>query len=419
MEYNEALKELYSLDVKKWTLGLDRIEELLKKLGSPERKLRCIHVTGTNGKGSVCAMLHSILMNAGYKVGLYTSPHLKKFNERIRINNNLIVDKELVGYYSKVKKYISAQSFFEITTAMAFLYFAEKDVDFVVLEVGLGGRLDATNVVTPLVSIITNVGLEHTQFLGNSIEQIANEKSGIIKEKVPIITGAEDIALDAIKKIAHGKNAKLTIVKKNTIKLTKLKTNNSKNKKNKIIEKAHNCSFDYNGYKNLILGLNGKFQAHNATIALEAIKVLQNNYKIKLNEKNIIDGLRNVQWPGRLQFIEKNVLIDCAHNPHGFRILVEELETFNYGRLIAVLGFSKDKDIHSMAEIIGSLASKIILTKSSNERAAEPQLIKKHFNKQVAIIKNPQKALKYAKKIARKNDLILIAGSIFLVGELI
>src|SRR3989338_2287631 len=170
MDYKKVLEELYSLDVEKWTLGLERIESLLKKLGNPEKKLKCIHVAGTNGKGSVCAMISSILVDAGYKVGMYTSPHLKKFNERIRINDKLISDEDIINYYLKVKKCVKNQSFFEITTAMAFLYFAEKNVDFAVLEVGLGGRLDATNVVNPLVSVITNIGLEHTEYLGNTLE---------------------------------------------------------------------------------------------------------------------------------------------------------------------------------------------------------------------------------------------------------
>ena len=232
MDYKKVLEELYSLDIKKWTLGLDRIESLLKKLSNPEKNLKCIHVTGTNGKGSVCAMLHSVLMDAGYKVGLYTSPHLKKFNERIRINDVLISDMELVDYYLKVKKYVDGQSFFEITTAMAFLYFAEKNVDFVVLEVGMGGRLDATNVVTPMVSVITNVGLEHTEFLGNTIKKIANEKSGIIKEKIPTITAAHGIALAAIKQKANEKHAQLTIIKKNKKEIKKVQDKGiKKNKK--------------------------------------------------------------------------------------------------------------------------------------------------------------------------------------------
>jgi len=406
MDYKNVLEEIYSLDIKKWTLGLDRIEALLKKLGNPEKSLKCIHIAGTNGKGSVCAMISSVLVNAGYKVGMYTSPHLKTFNERIRINNKLISDKDIVKYYLKVKKHVDGQSFFEITTAMAFLYFAEKNADFAVLEVGLGGRLDATNVVTPLVSIITNIGLEHTEFLGNTLEKIAYEKAGIIKKNVPVVTAAEGIALATIKKISNKKNSKLIIINKDSIKI------------------KYNKNFDFKGYKNIELKkLNGQFQALNAAIAIKAIDAIKNNYNLKINEDNIKKGLLNAKWPGRFQFIGKNILADCAHNPHGFKVLVKELMHIGYKQLIMVLGFSNGKDIESIYRIINPLinplADKIILTKSSNERAAEPETIRKYFNKNSIIIKNPENALNYAKNIAEKGDLILIAGSIFLVGEFI
>ncbi len=420
MEYGSVLHELYSLDIKKWTLGLDRIEDLLKKLNNPEKNLKCIHVAGTNGKGSVCAMIHSILMDAGYKVGLYTSPHLKRFNERIRINNSLISDKDIVKHYLKVKKHVDGQSFFEITTAMAFLYFFEQKVDFVVLEVGMGGRLDATNVVAPLVSIITNIGLEHTQFLGNTLEKIAYEKAGIIKEGVTTIASAEGIALVAIKKISNERKSPLIIIDKNKMKIKKIKSGNAGYKanesKNAFIKNY--WAFDYGSYKNLALGLNGRFQAYNATMALEAIKVLKNNCKVKVSEKNIANGLKNVKWPGRLQFLEKNILIDCAHNPHGFSVLAKELRDFDYKKLTVILGFSNDKDIKKISKIVNPLVRGVILTKSSNERAIEPEEIKYCFDNPI-IIKNPKKALNYAKKIAKKEDLILIAGSIFLVGEII
>ncbi len=392
MNYKNVLKELYGLDTKKWTLGLDRIEALLKKLGNPEKKLRCIHVAGTNGKGSVCAMVSSILGNAGYKIGMYTSPHLKRFNERIRINDELITDKDIVKYYLTVKKHVDGQSFFEITTAMAFLYFAEKEVDFAVLEVGLGGRLDATNVVTPLVSVITNIGLEHTQFLGNTLEKIAFEKGGIIKKNVPVVTAAEGIALAAIREISNKKNSELIIINKN-----------------ETIKNYGNIEFNH---------LNGEFQKQNAAIAIKTIKILKDKNKIKINNKNILNGLKNTKWPGRFQFIGKNILVDSAHNPSGFYILAKELKSINYNKLILIAGFSNDKDIEAISEIIKNKADRTIITKSSNERSLEPIKIKKYFNANSIIIKNPKKALEYAKKIKGKNDLILITGSIFLVGEL-
>ncbi|MFH0868584.1 MAG: folylpolyglutamate synthase/dihydrofolate synthase family protein [Candidatus Woesearchaeota archaeon] len=388
MNCNQILKELYKLENVKFIQSLANMEILLKKLHNPEKNLKYIHVAGTNGKGSVCAMLSSILTNAKYKVGMYTSPHLKKFNERIRINNKPITGKDIAKYYSKVKSYITNQTFFEITTSMAFLYFKEKKVDFVVLETGLGGKLDSTNVIKPLISIITNVGIEHTEYLGNTIKQIAYEKAGIIKEKIPVVTAAKGIALAAIKKISNKKNSPLFIIKTNKIK--KIKLNN----------------------------LKGKFQLTNAAIAEKTINILNNNKKIKINEKNIINGLKNTKWPGRFQFIKKNILIDCAHNPHAFRILVKELKNVKYNKLILVAGFSKDKDIKTISKIIKPLANKVILTKSSNERAAEPEAIKKYFNMPI-IIKNSKKALNYAKKTASKDDLILVTGSIFLAGEII
>ncbi len=388
MNYKQVLKELYSLDSPKFTQTLINQKALLKKLKNPEKELKCIHVAGTNGKGSVCAMLSSILTDAGYKVGMYTSPHLKKFNERIRINNKLITDKDIAKLYLKVKPHITNQTFFEITTSMAFLYFNEKKVDFIVLETGLGGRLDSTNVIKPLISIITNVGMEHTEHLGNSIEKIAYEKAGIIKKNIPVVTAAEGIALAAIKKTSNKKNSPLIIIKKNKIKKIKL-------------------------------NLNGKFQITNAAIAEKTIDTLKNNYNIKINKKNITNGLKNTKWPGRFQFINKNTLVDCAHNPDGFKLLVKELKNINYNKLILVVGFSNDKDINSISKIIKNKASKTIITKSSNERAAEPKIIKKYFNKNAIIINNPKNALKYAKKAAAKKDLILITGSIFLVGELI
>tara|TARA_B100000315_G_C14552085_1_gene576345 strand:- start:103 stop:1188 length:1086 start_codon:yes stop_codon:yes gene_type:complete len=357
---------------------------LLKKLYNPEKKLKCIHVAGTNGKGSVCAMLNSILTNAGYKVGMYTSPHLKKFNERIRVNNKLITDKEIVEYYLRVKKYVTNQTFFEITTVMAFLYFYDKKVDLVVLETGLGGRLDSTNVIKPLISIITNVGVEHTEYLGNKIEKIAHEKAGIIKENIPVVTAAEGIALATIKKISNKRNSKLYFANK------------------KITE-----------YE---IGLKGEFQKQNASIAIKGIEVLKNNYNLKIDKNNVKKGLLNAKWPGRFQFLNKNTIIDSAHNPSGFKTLFKELKNIDYNKLILVVGFSDDKDIETISKIIR--ADKVIITKSNNERAYNPSTIKKYFNKKSIIIKNPKKALDYAKDIAENNDLILITGSIFLVGEL-
>ncbi len=432
MNYKQTLKELYSLDSPKFRQTLKNQKALLKKLGNPEKKLKCIHVAGTNGKGSVCAMLSSILANAGYKVGMYTSPHLKRFNERIRINSKLITGQDIAKYYLEVKPYITNQTFFEITTSIAFLYFYNKKVDFAVLEVGLGGRLDSTNVIKPLISIITNVGIEHTDYLGKDIKKIAYEKAGIIKKNIPVITAASGAALETIKKISNKKNSKLIITGQNKIK----KYYNRKN---------NYWSFDINTCKNLKLdNLGGEFQIINAATAVAAIDTIKKNYSIKINKKNIKNGLKKTKWPGRFQFTGKNILMDCAHNPDGFKLLAKELKNISYNKLILVVGFSNDKDIKKISEIIKPKADRVIITKSGSERAAEPKIIKKYFNKNSVmlgnqryletmfpvplkwfpaptplVIKNPKNALKHAKKLALKKDLILITGSIFLVGELI
>lgn len=396
MNYKKILSYLYGLDSPNIKLGLQNVQGLLNKIGAPQKKLKCIHVAGTNGKGSVCAMLFYALREAGYKVGLYTSPHLKKFNERIRVNEHFITDKEIVEYFLKVKPFITSQSFFEITTAMAFLYFKEKKVDYAVLEAGLGGRLDATNLAVPLISIITNIGLEHTNILGNTIEKIAYEKAGIIKENVPVVTGAKGKALGVIKQAAKEIGAPLYAAKK-----------------------FHKVGFLY---------LNGEFQQENKDIALTAIGILRKFYSLRIRFSHIKSGIKKTKWPCRLQFISKNILVDCAHNPAGFKVLKRELTIIKsrnkIKRFIFVAGIQAAKDIKAMLKKISPLISAIIFTKSKNEKASEPKRLLNIFNKinknrsiKTKLINNPKKALNYAKKIANKKDLVVVTGSIYMVGE--
>ncbi len=398
MDYKKILAYLYSLETPKVNLGLGRVQSLLDRIGNPEKRLKCIHVAGTNGKGSTCAMIFYILREAGYKVGMYTSPHLKKFNERIRVDNHFINDKEIVDYFLKIKPYITNQSFFEITTAMAFFYFKEHKVDYVVLEVGLGGRLDATNVVTPSISAITNIGLEHVEFLGNTIEKIAFEKAGIIKQNVPVVTGAKGSALKVFKKIACQKNAPLFLAKR-----------------------FDDANFKY---------LNGNFQQQNKDVALTAIGVLRGFNLIKLTDSQIKHGIEKTKWPGRMEFISKNVLADGAHNPDGFQVLKKELLIFKKKKkiknFIFVIGVQSTKDIGLMFKIINPLVSSIIFAKSDNPKAAKSKDLMNIFNKSnrnnkinKKIIQNPKKALDYARKIARKNSLIVVTGSLYMVGEII
>ena len=398
MNYKKILKNLYSLDSQKIKLGLKNFEVLLEKIGNPQKQLNCLHVAGTNGKGSVCAMLFYILREFGYKVGLYTSPHLKKFNERIRINEDFITDNEIVKYFLRIKPYVTSQSFFEITTAMALLYFKEKNVDYAIIEVGLGGRLDATNTIVPLISVITNISLEHTDILGSTLEKIAYEKSGIIKNNIPVVTGAKGKALKVIKNIANSRNAPIFVAKK-----------------------YRNIKFKY---------LNGIFQQRNKDIALTTAYIFKKFYSPKIKFFHIQNGIKKTQWPARLQFISKNILVDSAHNPSGFNVLKNELMRIkkkkNIDRFIFIIGIQCTKDIIAMLKIIKPIAAAVIFTKSKNEKASNPKVLREIYKKisseqnfLAKIINNPRNALNYAKKIVNEKDLIVVTGSIYMVGEIV
>jgi dihydrofolate synthase/folylpolyglutamate synthase len=365
-------------------LGLANTTRLLNKLGNPHKNLKVIHVAGTNGKGSVCAMISSILQKAGYKVGMYTSPHLKDLNERFQVNGNKISNKDIARLATIVKKHRKDQTFFETVTAMAFQYFKEQKVDFLILEVGLGGRLDSTNVIKPLVSVITNVGIDHIEYLGKHIANIAYEKAGIIKKNIPTITAAEGKALKVIENVAKEKNSRLFLVKEPK--------------------------------KKFKLSLSGAFQQINAAVAVETIAVLKLHYNLDITGDHIDSGLKTAYWPGRLEYIEDNILVDCAHNLACVEVLIKELRKIKR-KIILVIGFSKDKDKEGMLKLVEPLVSKIILTKAKVPRATEPKELGKYLKKPYKIINDPKKALAYAKSIAKK-DLILVAGSIYIVGEI-
>ena len=398
MNYNQIHRFLEQRGEFKIKLGLEKIQTLLNKIGNPEKELKCIHVAGTNGKGSVCAMLASVLKENGCKTGLYISPHVYDFRERYQINGRYITKKEFESCFSRIKPYITNQSYFEIITALAFLWFKQQKVDFVVLEVGLGGRLDATNMVTPFVSVITNIALEHTEILGKTIEKIAFEKAGIIKNKVPVVTGAQGSALKVIKKIAKQRGCSLYCPDKIVIKNNKL---------------------NLNGYKNIKLGLKASYQHENAAVALKVIDILRNKYRINLKNKKILSGLKKAYWLGRFEFIEKNVLIDAAHNPACFEVLKKELQRIknNYRKIILIFSALNDKDVKKMLDSITPMIDGLIITKIHNQRALSSKIIRK-YAKQGIILDDVNKALKYAKKIADKKDLIVVAGSIYLLGEM-
>ncbi len=390
--YEEALNYLNSLEQFGSKPGLERTELLLKKLGNPEKSLKCFHITGTNGKGSVCAMISSILQAAGYKVGMYTSPHLVDFRERFLINNKKIPEEELAQLISKIKplaeevaKEIGQPTHFEVTTALAFEYFKEKNIDYLVLEVGLGGRLDSTNVIeTPLVSVITNVDYEHTDVLGDTLQEIAFEKAGIIKNGAPVVTAVDGQSFGLIKRIAELNHSKLIHVK------------------NK-----------YNGKIRLV----GEFQKLNAALAVSAIKASG----VKVREAAIKQGIIWAYWPGRLdlRFISgKQILFDAAHNPACVSAILPELKNFKRDRLILIASILKDKDYKTMLETLSLISNLTILAKVKTPRSASLGELEKFVQGEKIIIPDSEKAIEFALGEATPNDLILVTGSIYLLGEI-
>jgi dihydrofolate synthase/folylpolyglutamate synthase len=412
MNYEEALSYLYNLERFGIKLDLSNTISLMKHLGNPHLKFPSIHIAGSNGKGSVAAMMESILSASGYKTGLYTSPHLVDFRERIRIGKELIDKDFLLDFVNDLKEEIdkNAYTFFEVTTALSFSYFASRNIDIAVLETGMGGRLDSTNIVNPLISIITSISLEHTEHLGTTLSQIAFEKAGIIKNGVPTITAVrEPEALQVIKDVSRERKSPLTLVSENpTVTIHKLSINQS--------------TFDYSSYKNLQLNLAGKHQVANACLAISAIEKLKGmGWKIKT--KAVKNGIRDVNWRGRLEIFRKNplTLLDVAHNPAGTKTLVDALEEFfPEKKIIFIFGVMADKDYPSMIKEICRKAKFILLTKPDYKRSADPESLEKmliDINMPYEILPQVKQAYIFALKNTNEEDVICITGSHFTVGE--
>jgi dihydrofolate synthase/folylpolyglutamate synthase len=416
MKYKETIDWLYSFEKFGIKLGLERITHICKELGDPQKKYRVIHVGGTNGKGSVCRFLESILTLNGYKVGVFTSPHLQRFSERFVIDGKEISEKDIVLLVEKIKPIIdemvknsNTPTFFEIVTTMAFQYFSDKNVDFTIIEVGLGGRYDATNIIDPIVTIITNVSLEHQDRLGDKIEGIAFEKAGVIKDGIPVITGASGKTLDVIQKVAKEKNSLVTVIDNGSWK--------------KIQGGPDWQEFLVNGSLkdyNVKTSMAGKFQGENIALTLVTIETLQMN-GIYVTDDSITKGIEKTMNPGRMEIagFEPLILLDGAHNIAGITSLKNSLiEDFVYERLILVLGILSDKNIQEMLDIITLIADVIIVTKSYNKRACDPSDLKEMINKKKVVLKDKIiDALDYAKSVAKKQDLICVTGSLFTVGE--
>jgi dihydrofolate synthase/folylpolyglutamate synthase len=408
MTYAEAIQFLYGLQIFGANFGLENTFKLAALAGNPQEKLRFIHVAGTNGKGSTCAMLESIYRAAELRVGLFTSPHLVSFRERIQINRQLISEREVARLVDKIKESLKTfpsdahPTFFEVVTILALKFFAEQKCDLVIWETGLGGRLDATNIITPLASVITNIAFDHQQWLGDTLEKIAAEKAGIIKPGIPVVTATDEpSALAVIEKIAREKNAPLTTVAADE--------NPSLTKFAALFRDA------------ATLPLPGEYQKTNAALALATVEVLQK--QIPVAEEEIHEGLQSVDWPGRLQLIEKpdgqKILLDGAHNVAGAKVLREAIgKNFPAKKRMLILGILQDKNWRGICEVLAPLAEKIFTVPVSSERSADPKELAEACH-----IANPAAeivacgSLREALQKSSVKNFSVITGSLYLVGE--
>ena len=403
---------LYGLNSTSIRFGLDPISRLLDRLNNPQDTYGTVLVGGTNGKGSIAAMLASILNQAGFRVCLYSSPHLIDVRERIKVDGRIISREKMASCIGDVRKEVMEEiTYFEFLTAVAFLHFYNAKVDLAVLEVGMGGRLDATNVISPLVSVISNISLEHRAYLGNSLAEIAAEKGGIIKDKGVCVTAAKQIqVIKVLEDICLKRKAKL-------LKLGReLK-----------VEIKRDGTFAYNGigksYRHLICSMKGRHQIENAALAIGAIESIRQQ-GIDVDDKSIFNGIRDTQWEGRLEILQKEpmVLVDGAHNPAGISVLCRALKTeFVYMRLIVIFAVLDDKDYVNMLRRIVPLSDRLIVTRPQTYRAMPSEKIASvaaRYTHNIDIIDNSIDALKHALTLADMNDLICVAGSLYLVGEI-
>lgn len=418
-EGREYLRALERFGVK---LGLDNIRALLGALGDPQRAFPSVHVAGTNGKGSVCAMLESILRAHGRRAGLYTSPHLVDVRERIRIGGRLIPRSDFARLLGRIRSTIeflrsegrldAPPTYFEVLTTLAFLYFAEKKVDIAVLETGLGGRFDATNVVTPILSVITSIAKDHQEYLGRTLAAIAFEKAGIIKPGVPLVCGAAaGVAGRVIRQRARELGAAWLPVFGRGAALDEAKSPSGR----RFRYELEGEMFEFSP------GLRGTHQGVNGAVAIAAARALDRAWR-PLDKKAIVRGIERAEWEGRLEAVSKRplVLLDGAHNEDGARALAAYMRDDISGPLVLVFAMMRDKAIRRAAEILFPRPKKVILTSIPYPRASAPEEIlaaAPRFRRKIIIEPVLAAALARAKREAGPRGTVLVAGSLFLVGE--
>lgn len=428
MNYTETLDYLFSsmpsfqqVGGDAYKPGLERIAEFCRAIGNPQRNYFVIHIAGTNGKGSVSNMLAAVLQQAGYQTGLFTSPHLTDFRERIRVNGEMISKQKVVNFVDRYKSEMERLqlSFFEMTTAMAFDYFAQSDVEVAVIETGLGGRLDATNIVQPILSVITNIGLEHTEYLGNSLPKIAREKGGIIKKCTPVVVGEKNpnyhLVLD---EIASDMRSEITYANE-AFTLGECGFEGSK----QVI--TLNRTRDGYPYQ-LRLDLLGEYQRQNLTTVATALDILHESTPLSISRRAFVEGVRDVtqltSFRGRWQVLSQKPLVMCdtAHNEHGITEVAKQLQKrTNSGKLICVLGFCEDKDFSKMLSLLPKDAH-YIFTQASIRRAATTEAIAKaalSLNLDYEVTPTVAEAISTAQQQLSEEDMLFIGGSTFVVAE--
>lgn len=424
MTYEETLEKIHDLNRFGSRLGLERMEILMRYLGNPEDDLKIIHVAGTNGKGSVCRYLSSSLRACGYRVGMYTSPYLEHFTERIEWEEQPIAENDLIRcgemVFSQVEKMVAegldSPTEFEVVTAIALVYFKEKGSDFVVLEVGLGGTGDSTNVIkSPLACAITSISFDHMQYLGNTLEAIAREKAGIMKEGVPMVCCVKDSEpLEAIREEARRKNAPLYEAALDTIRDVQTSIDGS--------------VFDAEvmGRRSGIVSISmpGRHQIENALCALNVLEVLQQTYHVALPEAAVLSGMKRAVQHGRLEILERNpfVLIDGAHNRAGVEMLERTVrEHFQGKKILLIIGILADKEVDEMVRWFVKLGADIAAAEPDNPRKLPArqlcEAVKRH-GVSCMVAGNPEEAVTFAKKRKVEYDVVIFAGSLYLIGKI-
>lgn len=397
MEYSEAIDYIHSILKFGSKLGLTNITELMRRLGNPQNKFKAIHVAGTNGKGSTSVMLSEILRRQGYKTGLFTSPYIEDFCERIQINGEKISHDELAHLTEIVKSHCEEMvrdgfnhpTEFEVVTAIGFLYFS--DCDYAVIEVGLGGRLDATNVLTnPVLSVITLIDYDHMEYLGDTLTEIAYEKCGIIKPGVPVVTYPEQSAeaLEVIKNTCRERGCRLTVA---------------------------DSTEKYKSYT-LKPSLSGNHQIKNMQTVISAVSVLTQN-GAEICDTAVVSGIEKTQFIGRFEFIDKNIVIDGAHNPSGVSALCDCLREQQFDRIILVCGMLADKNYKECAEMLKNVGDVLIATEPPNPRKLDAKDFAEVLSTDL-YFQSPSEAVSFAKAMAREDDLICVCGSLYLIGSI-